>query len=142
MAANPIENYYRTLDRLKRAGHSQNEGALSPAFHNLLSDYCRAKNLELVAQVSIKTPFGTTIRPDGIIRDSMGVHDWGYWESKDTKDNLEDEIQKKFGAGYPKFNILFEDSQNVVLIQDNDRLTAKVDDPNELDKLLKAFINY
>ena len=32
--------------------------------------------------------------------------DWGYWESKDESDNLDEEIRKKFAKGYPKENIL------------------------------------
>jgi hypothetical protein len=43
--------------------------------------------------------------------------DWGYWESKDQYDKLDEEIEKKLNKGYPDSNILFEDSQTAVLIQ-------------------------
>ena len=35
----------------------------------------------------------------------------GYWEAKDSHDDLDAEIQAKFNRGYPKDNIVFEDSE-------------------------------
>ena len=42
----------------------------------------------------------------------------GYWEAKDTKDDLDQEIQKKFDAGYPKDNILFQAPHRAIIYQD------------------------
>lgn len=41
----------------------------------------------------------------------------GYWEAKDSHDNLDAEIQRKFERGYPRINIIFEDSREAVLFQ-------------------------
>nr|WP_218082850.1 hypothetical protein [Anthocerotibacter panamensis] len=59
---------------------------------------------------------GWTVNPDGTAKDAL-CQDWGYWESKDEEDILDREIEKKFRAGYLNSNILFENSQTVVLIQ-------------------------
>jgi len=69
--------------------------------------------------------------------------DWGYWESKDQYDSLDEEIQKKFDKGYPKTNILFEDSQTAVLIQNGEEV-ARADFKNAtaLHALLNAFVSY
>ncbi len=42
----------------------------------------------------------------------------GYREAKDTADDLEKEIQKKFQAGYPKNNILFQAPHRAIIYQD------------------------
>jgi len=41
---------------------------------------------------------------------------FGYWEAKDTNDDLDEEIVKKFRRGYPQTNIIFEDSTEAILI--------------------------
>lgn len=62
--------------------------------------------------------------------------DHGYWESKDGKDNINEEIRKKRNKGYPFENILFEDSITAVLFQNNNEvLRIPMSDGEELDKL-------
>ncbi|GAX40460.1 adenine specific DNA methyltransferase [Tolypothrix sp. NIES-4075] len=69
--------------------------------------------------------------------------DWGYWESKDQYDNLNQEIDKKLAKGYPDSNILFEDSQTAVLIQGgNETLRVSMRDTDALDGIITHFINY
>ena len=41
------------------------------------------------------------IIPDGTVNDSLRLPR-GYWEAKDTHDDLDAEIQRKFNLGYPK----------------------------------------
>ena len=55
--------------------------------------------------------------PDGTILHEIRVP-FGYWEAKDTDDDLDAEIEKKRRKGYPHDNIIFEDSRTAVLIQD------------------------
>ena len=76
------------------------------------------------------------------MRDNF-LNDYGYWESKDTKDDLELEIEKKIAKGYPTNNIIFEDSERVILYQDGQKV-AEVKTANEraLDKILKRFLNF
>ena len=69
--------------------------------------------------------------------------DRGYWEAKDSRDKLDAEIQRKFNRGYPRDNIIFEDSQTAVLIQ-NSQEAMRVDmtRPGELHRLIRAFLDY
>jgi predicted helicase len=96
----------------------------------------------MVAEVSIKTPCGKTITPDGTLKDSLR-QDWGYWESKDEADDLNEEIRKKFEKGYPKDNILFEDSRVAVLIQKGEEVVrCYMRDENALHLLLTDFFSF
>jgi hypothetical protein len=53
---------------------------------------------------------------------------------------LDLEIEKKFERGYPDENILFEDSQNAVLIQHSREIgRVSMRDAEELDRLLNIF---
>ena len=117
MSKQAITNYYNKLDQYKRYGGTRNESSIRRAFANLLEDYCISKKLILVDELQVKTLHGTSRRiPDGTIRDALQL-DWRHWESKDEKDILDDEIDKKFAIGYPKYNILFENSKEIILIQ-------------------------
>lgn len=53
-------------------------------------------------------------RPDGTLYDDVKFPR-GYWEAKDTQDNLDAEIQAKIRRGYPLTNTIFEDTQRAVL---------------------------
>jgi hypothetical protein len=67
----------------------------------------------------------------------------GYWEAKDTNDDLDEEIAKKFRRGYPQDNIIFEDSQTAVLIQNRrEVLRCAVDDPDAIQRLVARFFKF
>ena len=102
-----IERYYASLAELIEAGGSDNELSVHPAFQNCLAAYCGAHKDKLVLVPELATTKDT--KPDGTIRDSLRMTR-GYWEPKDTHDNLDAESQEKFKRGYPRDNILFEDS--------------------------------
>ncbi|MDX1904030.1 MAG: type ISP restriction/modification enzyme [Thermonemataceae bacterium] len=142
MSIQLIKQYQRELSQIRQMG-ATNELALKRPFSNLLYQYCQKKNLILVEEQSIKSALGTNIRPDGVVK-GLNRMDWGYWESKDETDDLEEEIKKKFAKGYPNDNILFEDSQYAVLYQEG-RKVAEAPmqaEAEELDKLLTAFVNF
>jgi hypothetical protein len=68
---------------------------------------------------------------------------FGYWEAKDTKDDLDAEIEKKFKRGYPQDNIIFDDTVTAVLIQNKrEVIRVSVEDVEQLSKLLKLFFSY
>ena len=68
---------------------------------------------------------------------------FGYWEAKDSTDDLDEEIINKFKRGYPKDNIIFEDTTRAVLIQNGQRvMECPVDDVDALKKLLTLFFSY
>ena len=68
---------------------------------------------------------------------------FGYWEAKDTNDDLDAEIAKKFRRGYPQDNIIFEDSRTAVLIQNKrEVLRCQVDDPEQIGRLVGQFFKF
>lgn len=111
-----ISQYHSEVDRIVQYGGSRHEGSISNAFSGLLNAYCKTQNYLLIPQLDFKTKLGTSVRPDGTVKDAIRL-DHGWWESKDKYDKLDEEIEKKLAKGYPDENILFEDSQTAVLIQ-------------------------
>ncbi len=112
-----ISQYQAKLERLVQYGGSRNETSVRAAFQELLDRYAAAKNLALVTELEYKTSLNTTVRPDGTLKNAVR-QDVGYRESKDERDDLDAEIALKRGKGYPTSNILFDDTRQVVLIQD------------------------
>lgn len=138
MSKQRINSYYNKLSQYKRFGGTRNEMSTRRAFANLLEEYCLPKNLLLVDEVPIKN----RKRPDGTVKDALQL-DWGHWESKDANDNLDEEIHKKFEIGYPKINIIFENSIDIVLYQHGiEVLRGKMADDEILDRVLTAFVEY
>src|SRR5690348_2921330 len=93
-----------------------------PAFHALLAGAAKEHRWTLIAEHSKKVN-GKVIRPDGTFKDSVNLVR-GYWEAKDTDDDLNTEIEKKRKAGYPLNNIIFEDTATAILYQDGQRINA------------------
>lgn len=142
MSLEAIQRYHAKVEKIIQYGGSRNESSVRFAFQNLLESYCAETHLELIAELDYKTPAGATVRPDGTLKDALR-QDWGYWESKDQYDDLAAEIAAKFAKGYPKTNILFEDSQTAVLIQDGAEVArAAFTDAPALHALLTAFVHY
>lgn len=142
MSIQLIQQYHTKVEKIIRYGGSRNEGALRKPFQDLLSAYALSKNLLLVTEVEVRTRSGKRVVPDGTLKDALR-QDWGYWESKDEKDDLTAEIAAKFAKGYPSFNILFEDTHTAVLYQDGDEvLRADFTDAKALDALLTHFVSY
>ena len=135
-----IERYYEDLERFIRSGGSDNELSIRRAFENCLDAYCREQHVELTLVAELPTISG--VRPDGTVRDSLRLSR-GYWEAKDTHDDLDTEIQRKLNQGYPQDNIVFEDSRTAVLIQNRD-VAMRVDmrRPKQLHELIQRFLDY
>ena len=141
MAGYPhIERYRAELDELIAFGGSDNELNIRPAFQNCLSAYCHDHRERLGLVPELATARG--VIPDGTVNDSLRLPR-GYWEAKDTHDDLDAEIQRKFNLGYPKGNIIFEDSREAVLIQNGD-VAMRVDmrREGELHRLIRLFLDY
>ncbi|MHB8626302.1 MAG: hypothetical protein ACYDBJ_10950 [Aggregatilineales bacterium] len=69
------------------------ELGVRPAFRNLLDTAARQFGWTLFDEEQIKLG-SRSIRPDGTLRDSFHLRR-GYWEAKDTGDDLDAEIEKK-----------------------------------------------
>ena len=135
-----IQTYYSTLKDLIEFGGSDNELNIRPAFQNCLDAYCREHKEKLVLIPELKTA-GNVI-PDGTVKDTLRMAR-GYWEAKDSHDDLDAEIQRKFNRGYPRDNIVFEDSETAVLVQNGDvALRVDMSRPGELHRLIRRFLDY
>ena len=111
-----INRYLAELDRTRKFSGSLNEEVIREAFKGLLRDWSRDQNLFLQVEYAMQGPQRNTVKLDGAVLHELRVP-LGYWEAKDTADDLDREIEKKLRKGYPQDNILFEDSVTAVLIQ-------------------------
>jgi predicted helicase len=137
-----IQHYHSEVEKIIQYGGSHKETSIRVAFQNLLNAYCAAKNFILIPELAYRTKHETTVYPDGTVKDALRLP-WGYWESKDIDDDLDQAIQNKFVKGYPADNIIFEDSQTAILIQSGQEVQrVKMADAEKLDALLTQFINY
>jgi hypothetical protein len=136
-----IHEYYAQVQRIKDFGGTDNETSIRTPFFNLLNEYARQNRLEMVAEAPVKTKREKTVYPDGTLKDCRR-QDWGYWESKDEADNIDEEIRKKFDKGYPKENILFEDGNMAVLFQKGEEFRCFVQEPEDLHSLLTKFFSF
>ena len=135
-----IQRYHDDLRRLIEFGGSDSEGSIRRAFENCLDAYCRENKEPLTLVAELTTPRG--VQPDGTVKDSLRMAR-GYWEAKDTHDDLEVEVQRKFDRGYPRDNIIFEDSETAILYQDGELATrADMRRPGELHRLIRLFLEY
>ena len=134
-----IERYRDELAQLIEFGGSDSELSIRSAFQNCLAAYCHEHRERLVLVPELAAASGI---PDGTVKDALRMAR-GYWEAKDTHDNLDTEIQRKFDRGYPRDNIIFEDSRTAVLIQNREEvMRADMSRPEELHRLIRSFLDY
>ncbi|MCY4416199.1 MAG: N-6 DNA methylase [Chloroflexi bacterium] len=140
-----IERYHADLQRLVEFGGSDNEQSIRRAFAVCLDSYCRdhRDKLALIDELSVGAPLTESgIRPDGTVKDALRMAR-GYWEAKDTHDDLDAEIQAKFNRGYPRDNIVFEDSETAVLFQNGaESMRVDMSRPGELHRLISRFLDH
>ncbi len=135
-----IKTYYAALQGYsdERVVH---EGATETAFQRLLADTAKLHDWFLIPKLPIKRG-GKQIIPDGTLRDEFSLHR-GYWEAKDTDDDLTAEIAKKAAKNYPLTNTIFEDTRRAVLFQNGEvAFEADLQQPQQLADLLNAFYAY
>jgi len=132
-----IEAYYNRLADYRRLG-ATNEMAIRQAFAILLEEVAANVAWYLILEQTLDN----RARPDGVLLDNLRIPR-GYWEAKDTKDNLETEITKKIAVSYPTFNTIFENSEYGILYQDGRRvLEVDLRHREQLAKLLSLFFSY
>jgi hypothetical protein len=134
-----INAYLAEIDRLRRITGRSTEQIVREAFKDLLKDWSKARGLSFVAELEYETAFRTRVVPDGTVLHDLRVP-LGFWEAKDTSDDLDAEIGKKLAKGYPKDNIVFEDSVTAVLWQNGrEVLRCSMTDVAALDRLVGLF---
>jgi hypothetical protein len=129
--------YYDTLATYHHLGTSH-EMAVRTAFQSLLETTAHTVGWFLIMEY----PLPNRKRIDGGLLDEFRIPR-GYWEAKDSHDDLEAEIAKKIALGYPLSNTLFEDTRQGILYQHGQRvMVADITQPQHLADLLNAFLNY
>jgi predicted helicase len=132
-----LDTYYAALAtyRDKEVTHEQ---ATRLAFSTLLDTLSKTAGWTLVLEQTL----ANRKRPDGTLYDDVRFPR-GYWEAKDTQDNLDAEIQAKIRLGYPLTNIIFEDTRRAVLYQNGRPVfDADLTQRGQLVNLLNLFFNY
>ena len=137
----PVKTYYTALDQFAQLGITH-ETAVRAAFQSLLEHCARQCGWTLVLEHAVSTRRNKRIVVDGALIDNFRlIH--GYWEAKDIHDDLPAEVDRKFAAGYPTDNILFQTPQRAILWQ-NGRMTLDADltDAAQLIETLRTFFAY
>jgi hypothetical protein len=130
------------LQTLRRVSGTSRESVVREAFKTLLKDWGKSQDLIFLPEHEYETLTKSRVYPDGTFMYALRVP-FGYWEAKDTDDDLDAEIEKKFRKGYPQDNIIFDDSHDAVLIQNKrDAMRCGVEDPAKLQKLLELYFGY
>lgn len=137
-----IQQYLNQLSTLKKISGTSRESVVREAFKDLLKGWARQHDLVFIPEHEIASPTKERRYVDGALMHTLRVP-FGYWEAKDEKDDLDAEIEYKFKRGYPKTNIIFDDSETAVLIQHGQEvMRCSVEDVEKLEQLLKLFFGY
>ncbi len=136
-----IKDYYHSLEQFDQYGVTH-EMAVRSAFQTLLGSCGRQFNWVLVPEYRFNLKSGKHIVIDGSLLDNFHLA-YGYWEAKDIRDDLPIEVLRKFEAGYPQTNILFQTPKQAILWQNEQRvLDNDLSDPKQLIESLEAFFSY
>ena len=153
-----ITAYYAALERYQQLGVSH-ETAVRAAFQALLEACARQRHWTLVCEYTLRVPersrgtgpratvpgrrdLPVSIRLDGALLDEYNLPR-GTWEAKGVHGNLRAEIEKKFDAGYPQDNILFQTPERAILYQNGrEVLDADITAPETLVTVLETFFAY
>jgi predicted helicase len=143
MSRQHIGSYRKSLAEQHRVTGSLNERVLRKAFADLLERMGRSHDLVFTNEWEGRGPRGNHIAVDGALVPAILRKPFGYWEAKDSKDDLEREIRLKIDRGYPDDNIIYEDTRTAILRQDGrEAMRADLADDDALLALLKQFFAY
>ncbi len=136
-----LQAYYQELKTFERVGQAH-EGTVKIAFQHLLENIAKQSKWVLTQENTLKRG-DKHIRLDGVLFDQANLPR-GYWEAKDSKDDLSKEVQKKlYTDNYPNDNILFQAPSRAILYQNGrEVLDVSLDEPDNLVKILEQFFNF
>ena len=136
-----IKDYYQSLEEFDHYGVTH-ESAVRSAFQTLLEGCGKQRGWKLIPEDSINLGRNKRIVVDGALIDKFKLPQ-GYWEAKDIHDDLPKEALRKFEAGYPQTNILFQTPKRAILWQNEQRVLDKdLNDPKQLIETLQTFFSY
>ena len=136
-----VKSYYTALDKFAKLGVTH-ETAVRAAFQALLENCARQCKWTLVPEYGVNTGRGKRIVVDGALVDDFRLTH-GYWEAKDIHDDLPAEVDRKFKAGYPADNIMFQTPRRAMLWQNGQLvLDSDLTDARKLIDTLQMFFGY
>ncbi len=136
-----IKDYYHSLEQFDQYGVTH-EMAVRSAFQTLLGSCGRQFNWVLVPEYRFNLKGGKHVVIDASLLDNFHLA-YGYWEAKDIRDDLPTEVLRKFEAGYPQTNILFQTPKQAILWQNEQWvLDNDLSDSKQLIESLEAFFSY
>lgn len=137
----PVRDYYKALKDVQQMS-LLHEGAVAPQFANLLRACASRMKWTLAEQYQILRKGRRPLRADGVFLDQFKLRH-GVWEAKDSDDDLDKEVKKKFKEGYPQDNILFQAPDRAILVQNGRILFDEpITDSDKLVEVLKLFCEY
>ena len=137
-----IQKYLSDLDRIRSVSGANRESVVREAFKDMLKQWGRQRDLVFIAEHEHIAPTKNRCYVDGALLHEIRVP-FGYWEAKDTADDLEEEIENKTRKGYPQDNIIYEDSRQAILIQDGREVTrCEMLDAKQFEQLMERFFSY
>ncbi len=90
-----IQHYLNDLQTLRRVSGTTRESVVREAFKTLLKDWGRSRDLIFVPEYQLETLTKDRRYVDGALLHEVRLP-FGYWEAKDEKDDLDEEIAYKF----------------------------------------------
>jgi predicted helicase len=137
----PIKEYFEELASFAQHGQV-NEMTVRNAFQDVLQIYTKKLGWQFVEEYTIKRTGRRNASVDGALLDQFSLPR-GFWEAKDTQDDLAIEVQKKFADGYPQSNILFWQPGRAILYQDGRKiLDEDISTAAKFVEVLKSFFEY
>ena len=110
-----IKDYYSGLAEFDKHGVTH-EMAVRSAFQRLLEHCSRKVGWTFVGEYKYHRKDRRPVSIDGGMVDAFTVPQ-GFWEAKDSQDDLAKEVQKKFSIGYPKRQHHFSEPRRAILWQ-------------------------
>ena len=138
----PVKKYYATLERFAR-GHFDKEGNIRGAFEDLLKHCARQYDWTLIPEYSIPRKGPQSPQRRRQLSSTHSISRAAIGKPRTTKDSLKAEMKKKFEAGYPRSNILFQRPDWALLFQDG-RIAfhGSIEDPQKLVDVLRHFFEW
>jgi hypothetical protein len=137
-----IQRYQDELSDLRRLSGSGKETIVREAFKSLLKGMGRSHDLKFIPEYPLTTSNNDRRYIDGALVDPIRIP-FGYWEAKDLDDDLDKQIDYKLRRGYPQDNIIFEDTNEAVLMQNTQiAMRCEMRQVEKLHELLNRFFQY
>jgi len=122
-ASKHIKAYYASLRGFQHQQVAQ-EQAVRSAFQALLTELAKPLRWTAIPEHALKVRAQgkrTRVIPDGTLKDKYQLPR-GYWEAKDSADDLAAKILHKPAKGYPFSNTIFWTPARAVLFQDGQQV--------------------